>query len=202
MFSSPPLPPPRFHPKHISQPRLSASLTSYPSPTPPTSSCPHVAITLPPLPSALISPLPVLSLSSLPNSSSSLSPNASSSLQCLCVCVCLESGQHTPLLAAHLLSPVTALVGQVKGGKNESLHVDEDASPSLVVCLITAEHMVAHRCLSGRRPGAPALAQTRKHTITSLKTTKPSARNKSRTFQWEAEFAASQNRSLTILNMA
>lgn len=31
MFSSPTLPPPLFHPKHISQPRLSASLTSYPS---------------------------------------------------------------------------------------------------------------------------------------------------------------------------
>lgn len=93
MFSSPPLPPPLFHPKHISQPRLSASLTSYPPPPPP--SCPHVAITLPPLPSALISPLPVLSLSSLPNSSSSLSPNASSSLQCLCVCVCVWSQVNT-----------------------------------------------------------------------------------------------------------
>lgn len=80
------------------------------------------------------------------------------------LCACLESGQHTPLLAAHLLSPVTALVGRVKGKKNESPHVDEDASPSLVVCLITAEHMVAHRCLSGRRPGTPV--PSRRHTNT------------------------------------
>lgn len=105
MFSSPPLPPPLFHPKHISQPPplyfISLHLPPLSLPVSSLSSCPHIAITLLLLPSALISLLPVLSLSSLPNSSFSLSSNvhASSLLQCVCVYACVFGARsaHTPI---------------------------------------------------------------------------------------------------------
>lgn len=205
MFSSPPLPPPLFHPKHISQPRLSASLTSYP-PCPP----PH-------LPPVLTSPLlfrrcrPPWSLRSLsspfhlfqiPRLHCLPMPLLHSSV-CASVCVFGVRSTHTPIGCSPFIpSDSTGWSGQG----------EKKWKPSRRRRCIPLSCCVSYHCWTHGRAQMPertaarhsrSLAQTHKHALTSLKkTTKPSARNKSRTFQWEAEFAASQNRSLTILNVA
>lgn len=78
---------------------------------------------------------------------------------CVFMHVCLEPGQQTLLLATHLLSWMTALIGQVKKRR-----VDRDAPLSLIVSLITAEHMVAHTLKQTASPGPSATQHKHTHT--------------------------------------
>lgn len=205
MFSSPPLPPPLFHPKHISQPRLSASLTSYPSPPPP----PPV-LTSPLLFRRCRPPWSLRSLSSpfhlfqIPLLHCLPMPLLHSSV-CASVCVWSQVNTHPYWLLTFYPQWQHWLV-RSRGKKWKPSRRRRCIPLSCCVsyhcwthgCAQMPERTAARRS----RPRAHKTHNTHKHTITSLKTTKPSARNKSSTFQWEAEFAASQNRSLTILNMA